>query len=144
MVRAFAKYLEMEPDELTKRIGHDGTATFSDSEVVRSHHIQEIIDICLEEHQPVVPIEFAPLAVFVKEGKRFPIIFGDDMTANFDRFRAHLSTSRGVIQGGLDVDDKQIGHAVYWSGSQCVDHHGVWELWGEHIPFIPSVYWRSV
>ncbi len=64
MVRAFAKYLHMLPDELTERIGHDGTDTFPDSEIVRSHHIQEIIDICIEEHAPVVPIEFAPRAVF--------------------------------------------------------------------------------
>lgn len=140
MVEAFAKAINFTSSELVKSLGHDGLGNFPHTQIQRTHHVQEILDVASDAGMWFAPIELVPVSRDPRTGKQFEIWVGDSPSANFDRFRSYLNDTVGVIIGMRGT----LGHAVYWNGKECEDDRGQWELWGDDTDFVPAVYWRAV
>ncbi len=148
IVTAAARLAKESPEQFVKRLSHDGSKTYPDSDVVRTHHIQEIIDGLLDRGVALCPIQLMPTAVvspdLLSEGdsrtpKGYVVYFGDGtVSGNFDRFKSHLKGNEGIITGMLGPT----GHAVYFDGEYCHDSRGRWQLWVAE--FDPSEFWRAV
>jgi len=142
MINAFARVLDVTPDLLVNELSHNGLSTFPGTDIQRTHHIQEITDVCSKLWGYwFAPIELVPQSYDPQTGQRFKLFFGDGtVSANFDRFQSYLQTSDGVIIGMRGL----IGHAVHNDRGMCFDNHGQWKLWAEGTDFVPAVYWRAI
>ena len=140
MVEAFARVLDITSKELVSKLPHNGLGNFPGTEIQKTHHVQEILDVASKMGCWFCPIELVPVSYDPKTKKRFEIFFGDAASANFNRFRYYLNNSKGVIVGMRGP----AGHAVFWSGKKCEDSRGKWELWSDNTDFVPAVYWRAM
>lgn len=141
MIDAFAKAMRITPQELAEALPHDGKGTFPGTNIQRTHHVQEMLDVSSDFGLWFSPIELVPQSYDPYTRKVFQLYFGDGtVNANFQRFKSYLHASRGVIVGMRGEE----GHSVYWDGRRCHDHLGCWELWGDDSDFAPGMYWRAV
>ncbi len=140
VIYAFARAIKVSPEELVEALPHDGLSQLPDSNVQRSHHIQEIIDVASEKNIWFCPIELAPQALYTQVNRVYPVFFGNDIVGNFKRFKKYLKDSTGVVTGIRG----RIGHAAFWNGERCEDDRGNWDLWEPDGDFTPSTYWRAV
>lgn len=143
MVNAFAKAMGLSPQELAEALPHNGLGMFEGTDIQRTHHVQEMIDVASEIGIWFCPIELVPTSTTADHKQVFRIFFGDGtVSSNFDRFRSYLNTSRGVVLG-MRTDVNQ-GHAVYNDRGRFFDDRGAFEPWDEKYNFSPGVYWRAV
>jgi len=140
MVNAFARSLRMTPAELVLKLGHNGMGTFPDSNIQKTHHFQEMVDVGYEEGCHYVTIEMMPQSMTSDGSEVFPILFGPDVIDNFNRFQQYCHVSKGVILG----EKGGLGHAAYWDGRFCHDDSGVYDIWDGESPMAPRVLWREV
>lgn len=142
MVSAFAKAMNLMPEELVGMMLHDGLGTFPDTNIQRTHHLQEIIDVGSKIGVWFCPIELIPQSIDPETQTTFQIGFGNGtVSANFSRFIDYLAVSKGVIIGMRG----RSGHAVYNNMGKCFDDEDTWwKLWGVETSFVPAVYWRAV
>jgi len=141
MVDAFAKTMCMTPQELVDDLPHDGRSVFPGTQIERSHHIQEIIDVASYKGVWFCPIELVPQSFDPDTRKNFQLFFGDGtVSSNFDRFKRYLKESEGVIIGMRN----NIGHAVFCYNGVCHDDHGEWRLWSDGNNFLPSIFWKRL
>lgn len=141
MVISFARVLGITTEALIDQLLHDGLGKFPGTQVQRTHHVQEILDVACNMGCWFAPVELIPQSFEPKTRRPFEVIFGDGtVSANFDRFKDYLKDSKGVIVGMRGRN----GHAVYWNGHECSDQRGSWVLWGKNTDFVPSMYWRAV
>ena len=139
MITAFGRALGISTETLMSAIGHDGTALFPNSTTVRSHHVQEILDVAHSLGALLTPIELVPQSYH--HGINYPVSFGpdNDPSPNFDRFKKYVSLYKGVICGARK--STSVGHAVYWDQKLCHDSSASWELFSDKGDFVPGVFW---
>jgi hypothetical protein len=140
MVNAFARSLQMAPSELILKLGHNGRGFFPDTNVEKTHHFQEMVDVGFKEGCNYVTIELLPKSMSPDGSEVYPIMFGPEPADNFVRFKHYCQISRGVILG----NKSGVGHAVYWDGLHCHDAGGAFDMWGGESPLAPFVLWREV
>lgn len=118
---AAAMVLGVEPEDLTKKIGHDGgQVVFPNTRepyCFRGFHRQEIIDCAVSYRYSVMSVESKPGHV--------PFV-GDDppfyLEHNKYRLTAYLNRFVGIIGG---VTQGRSAHAVAWDGEFIYDPVGL-------------------
>lgn len=143
MVNAFAKAMRLSPQKLVEALQHNGLDVFEGTNIQRTYHVQEMIDVASKIGIWFSPIELFPKSTTVDYKQVFPIFFGDGtVSANLARFRVYLKNSRGVVLGiRTDVNS---GHAMYNYQGTLFDERGSFKLFDPKSDFSPIVYWRVV
>ena len=126
MATAFAMALGIEVSKLIDSIGHDGSeiveADLELEPLRRGFSAQECIEIALVMGFACTQVELLPALIYPSGQKRV-ITFphnGGDFHGNWERFRSHVASSRGVIAG----TGKRHGHAVAYEFSTVLDPDG--------------------
>lgn len=96
--------LDIPVSDLFGIVGHDGSEiafpALPDPMARRGLHIQECINACLKLGYAVTPIELFPVIRSTAPGENnIVVLFGDDESANWQRFEQSVKTSTGVLEG---------------------------------------------
>jgi hypothetical protein len=125
VVTSFAMALGIKVDDLIKSVGHDGSEIVSPDQGPagrRGFHVQECIEIAWLMGFAATEIELFPVSQLVN-GHTKMILFPPDaanLDGNWDRFRSHVLSSRGVILGR----GPNHGHAVAYENGLVSDPGG--------------------
>lgn len=119
LAASFASALEIPYDLLIQRIGHDGSEimhpTFPDPYCRRAFHIQEMIDVALEDGWLVTPIDAIP--TYALHGRVTQGQFKMEKDPGL-RMLKYLSEGFGILTG---ENMRGRPHAVVWDRSQVHD-----------------------
>jgi len=101
---AFAMVLDIPVSDLYGIVGHDGSEiafpALPDPMARRGLHIQECVAACLKLGYAVTPAELFPVIQSPTPGENnILVLFGDDESANWERFGQTITTSTGVLEG---------------------------------------------
>ena len=132
---AFAMVLDIPVADFFGHVGHDGSQKafpmLPDPMSRRGLHIQECIAACLKLGYAVTPVELFPvIRATLLEGQEHPqnnivVLFGDDESANWQRFEKTIQSSAGVLEGV----GRQCLHAVAY------DHGTIFDPDGDAYPY---------
>ena len=150
---AFAMVLDMSTADFFGLVGHDGSQIafpmLSDPMARRGLHIQECIAACVKLGYAVTPIELFPVIRPTSANGHAPnkedlvVLFGDDESANWERFEQTIETSTGVLEGlgrrclhavaydhGMlfDPDGDQYVHSHSACESRCFHPRRAWRV----------------
>lgn len=125
LVYSLAMLLDESPDALIQELGHDGMReVFPDYPVphnYQGHHIQEIIELCLNRGIALTPVEFMPRYASAKDPTDWRCLYLPDDASK--RFKRLITGRKGILIGR---NYKGNGHACAWDG------HIVWDPNGYH------------
>lgn len=118
---AFAMVLDLEPRDVIRHIGHDGSdEPYKEDGFKAGFHEQECIEVAQQLGFACTPIEAVPtISPHLAGRDARPIYFGGDLPSNWARFLRHLDGACGVLTGTytLPGDPTPLrGHAVAWDG----------------------------
>jgi len=122
---AFAMVLDISVAEFFGLVGHDGSQiafpTLPDPMARRGLHIQECIAACLRLGYAVTPVELFPVIQPTTPGENnILVLFGEDESANWERFGQTIRTSTGVLEGV----GRRCLHAVAYDHGTIFDPDG--------------------
>jgi len=122
---AFAMVLDIPVADFFGIVGHDGSQkafpTLPDPMSRRGLHIQECITACLKLGYAVTPVELFPvIQATLPDENNIVVLFGDDESANWQRFEQTIQGSTGVIDGV----GRQCLHAVAFNHGTIFDPDG--------------------
>lgn len=122
LLDAFALALDIPSMLIEKAIGHDGGAIIwpdlPEPLCRQAFHIQEMIDVALENGWVVVPIEAMPACRPNATAMVFRI---RGMKESVSRLRYYMQSSIGVLTG-TTLEGKR--HALCWSHNDVIDPAG--------------------
>jgi len=127
---AFAMVLDIPVSDLFGIVGHDGSEiafpALPDPMARRGLHVQECIAACVKLGYAVTPVELFPVIQPTIPGENnILVLFGDDESANWERFGQTIRTSTGVLEGV----GRRCLHAVAY------DHGMIFDPDGDHYPY---------
>jgi len=117
--------LDIPVSDLFGIVGHDGSEiafpALPDPMARRGLHIQECIAACVKLGYAVTPVELFPVIQSTTPGKdNILVLFGEDQSANWERFGQTITTSTGVLEGV----GRRCLHAVAYDQGMIVDPDG--------------------
>lgn len=118
---AFAMAMDLEPCDVIRHIGHDGSnEPYKEGSFKAGFHEQECIEVAQRLGFVCTPIEAVPTISPHLDGRDArPIYFGDELADNWTRFLRHLDGTCGVFTGTYTLPGESTpfqGHAVAWDG----------------------------
>ena len=122
--------LDIPVSDLFGIVGHDGSEiafpALPDPMARRGLHVQECIAACVKLGYAVTPVELFPVIQPTNPGENnILVLFGDDESANWERFGQTIRTSTGVLEGV----GRRCLHAVAY------DHGMIFDPDGDHYPY---------
>ena len=122
--------LDIPVSDLFGIVGHDGSEiafpALPDPMARRGLHIQECIAACVKLGYAVTPVELFPVIQSTTPGEdKIFVLFGEDQSANWERFGQTITTSTGVLEGV----GRRCLHAVAY------DHGMILDPDGGHYPY---------
>lgn len=144
---AFAVVLDIPVADLFGIIGHDGSQiafpALPDPIARRGFHIQECIAVCLKLGYAITPVELFPVIRGTPPAdQNVVVLFGDDESANWQRFEQTIQSSTGILEG---VGRRSL-HAVAYDRGTLFDPDGDQYVYSrptcESRGFHPRRAWR--
>ncbi len=144
---AFAMVLDISVADFFGLVGHNGSQiafpSLPDPIARRGLHIQECINTCLKLGYSVTPVELFPvIRATLLEENNIVVLFGDDESANWQRFEHTIQNSIGVLEGS----GYQCLHAVAYDHGTIFDPDGCEYIYSrtacESRGFVARRAWR--